>query len=69
MRIIFTLLALLGIVTAGNAQAIIDVHLEVTDLSDTTITTIEVGEPFKLRVLVEDIRPNSQGVFSDDFEL
>lgn len=35
-----------------------------TDLSGTPVSTIRVGEEFLLRVFVQDIRPNSQGVFA-----
>ena len=43
--------------------ASVQVRFEFTDLADTPLTAITVGEDFRLKVYVKDIRENAQGLF------
>ncbi len=63
LRKLALLLASISAPSIAWSQSIA-VHLEVTDLDDNPVSAVAQSSLFKLRVLVEDIRPTPQGVFA-----
>jgi hypothetical protein len=48
--------ALLHLPATARAEILVNIRLEVTDLSNNPIGSIDVGENFRLRALVQDVR-------------
>jgi hypothetical protein len=49
-------IGLLYLPTSALADIVVNIRFEVTDLSNNPISTIEAGEDFRLRALVQDVR-------------
>ena len=45
-------------------EPVVRVRLEVTDANNSPVSTLEVGDTFKLRAFVQDVRSEATGVFS-----